>query len=152
MVTCALILILVGLVSVAIFSYSFYQKVSLNNLNKEVSDKTAAWQALQGLATDVKNINGKDQIVVATTKKYSDFQKNLNRIRDLLPEGVVLDSLTINNEGKAVITGTSADAAVVYQFHEVLKEQEDVVNPVLDSLSKTGEDYNFNISLNLVSK
>ncbi len=121
-------------------------------MKNEIETKTAAWQALQSKASDVKTINAKDQVIVSTTKKYSSFQANINRIRELLPEGATLDSLTMNSEGKAVISGSSHDAAVVYQFHEVLQKQEDITSPTLDSLSKSGVDYQFNISLTLVSK
>lgn len=149
---CIIILLFSALLSGGLFTYSFIQKTKLNNLKEEVNTKTTAWQVFEPVARSLKSITEKNQVVVSAHAKYAGLDKKLDKVRGLLPEGVSLSTLTVNNQGKTVISGQSSSAAVVYQFYEILKKDSEIKDPLLDSLAKSSTDYTFNISLSLITK
>lgn len=149
---CVVILVIVGALSIGLFSFKVTQKFRLSNLKGEVNTKTTAWQALEPVGTSVKTISAKDQVVKQTNTKYGGLENKLNKIRELLPEGAAFTTLTLNAQGKTVISGKASSAAIVYQFYEVLKKEKEITLVSLDSLAKASSDYTFNISLTVTTK
>ena len=80
------------------------------------------------------------------------MDRKLDKLRGFLPEGTSLSTLTVDNQGKTVIVGKATGAAIVYQFYELLKKDEQVTTPVLESLAKDSSAYTFSISLSLTTK
>ena len=148
---CVVLLLASSLLSAAVFAYSLTQKIRLNNLKKEVDTKIVAWQALEPVSTSIKTISQKNLVISQTSTKYPSLDVKLNKLRDLMPAGTSISTLTLNNQGKLVIAGKATSAAVVYQFYELLKKDAQVTSPVLESLAKS-TDYTFSISLNLETK
>ena len=149
---CVVILLASTLLSLAVFSYNLTQKIRLSGLKKEVDTKITAWQALEPVSTNIKTISQKNLIISQTDSKYPSLDRKLDKLRGLLPEGTVLNTLTINNQGKISIVGKASGAGTVYQFYELLKKDDQVTTPVLESLAKGTSDYTFTISLNLATK
>ncbi len=149
----ASIILLIGcLIAFGIWGYASFQQLSLNQIKNEIEKKMQDWQAMAAVGTQVKNISAKDQIISQTNTKYSGLDEKLDKIRGLLPQGVSLVTLSLDSTGKVVLAGKSADAAVVYQFYELLKADKEIKTPVLSSLGKKTEDYDFNITFTLVAK
>lgn len=147
-----LLLLIVMTITFGLFFFNLAQKFRLNNIKDDLASKITAWQALEAVGTQVKTIEAKNQVITSTNTKYGDLDKKLNKVRELLPQGTSLSTLTINNSGKTVISGKATEAAVVYQFYEVLKKDPEVSLVTLDSLSKASSDYTFNISLTVTPK
>lgn len=149
---CVMILIVVGLLSVGLFSYNLSQKIRLSNLKKEVDTKVAAWQVLEPVGTNLKIISEKNKVVTQAETKYAGLDLKINKIREVLPQGISFTNLTINNQGKVAISGKATDVGVIYQFYDLLKKEKSISKPTLDSLAKSTSEYTFSISLTLTTK
>lgn len=127
----------------------FAQNEALKKANADLDSQTPVWQQLEPIASAIKNIQAKKLTYDQTSAKYSGLDKKLDEIRSLLPEGVSLDTMDINNDGKVAIVGESVSADTAYQYYNVLKEQKEISNLSLESISKTNSEYNFNLKFTI---
>lgn len=144
-----IITLLVVVISGAIFLYSFSQKLRLDKLKEDIAAKTQEWQTLESVGTDIKKITGKNQVITQSQAKYSGLDKRIDKLRESLPEGLSLTTLTIDNQGKTFLAGKASQPDIVYQFQELLKKDSNFLNPTIDSLAKATTEYTFNISLTI---
>lgn len=151
-IICVLVLLLIGLISAGLFSYNLSQKIQLNKRKNEIKTKIAAWQVLEPVGSNLKIIAEKDKVLSQTETKYAALDKKIDKIRELLPQGISFTNLTINNQGKVVITAKASEVDIIYQFYNLLKNEKDVTQPTLDSLTKSTSEYSFSISLILTTK
>lgn len=127
----------------------FAQDAALKKVSTDLESQTPVWQKLEPIASAIKTIQAKKTTYDQTSSQYTGLDKKLDKIRDLFPEGVSLNVLNINNEGKVAITGRSVSADSAYQFYNVLKEQKEISSLSFESISKTSSEYTFTLEFNI---
>ncbi len=149
----ALIIIGLELGVFAFFRVSvFAQNESLKKVNADLESQTPIWQQLEPIASAIKNIQAKKLTYTQTTTKYVGMDKKLDKIRNLMPKDVSLNTLDIDNEGKVAVVGKSVSADSAYQYYNVLKEQKEISNLSFESISKTKSEYSFSLKFTITLK
>jgi len=128
------------------------QNEALKKVNIELDSQTLLWQRLEPIGSAIKSVKSKKITYNQNSSKYSGLDKKLDKIRSLLPAGISLSSLDVDNDGNVNLSGQSDQADIVYQYINVLKEQKEIKNFSLSSISKTGLNYNFTLKFILTLK
>ncbi len=148
----AVVIILAIGVFVVIFIANFVAQRGLVEAKEEVSNKTLEWQKYKEIATNIKDIQTKSALHTKFVSTYSSLDKKIDKLKSLLPQGVFLTNLTIDNSGKTVVTGASNIPEDAYQFRDVLLSEKDVKDVLLTSVAKTGVLYTFSIDFVINTK
>ena len=130
----------------------FAQNEALKKVNADLDSQTPVWQKLEPVASAIKSIQAKKITYDQTSAKYLGMDKKLDKVRSLLPEGVSLNTLDIDNEGNVAVVGKSVSADNAYQYYNVLKEQKDIRALSFESISKISSDYSFNLKFTISLK
>ncbi len=137
---------------VVVFITNIAAQGGLNEAKEEVSKRTVEWQKYKELATDIKDVQSKSALHTKFVTTYSSLDKKIDKLKSILPQGVYLTNLTIDNSGKTVVTGASNIPEDAYQFRDVLLSEKDVKDVLLTSVAKTGVLYTFSIDFVINTK
>ena len=116
-----------------------------SNLEDELVLKNREWEKVASPAASAQTIKSK----LATHQKFSlehpEPKIFIDKIRDFLPQKIVLLDISVNKSGDSVMSGNAPDPGVIYQFLNVLNDEKTVFSkPVLNSIDKNGSGgYNF---------
>lgn len=146
-------IIIFGIINLLVFAIFLVVLItnlaSQNNLDKIKKDnqtKLSQWRTYSTLANQVKSIQSKDAEYQKFISEYSGLDKKIDKIRSVLPQGVYLTNLTINNLGKVSLSGTAANPDEAYQFRDTLLKDKGFSTVALDAVAKTGSNYTFTIT------
>lgn len=120
-----------------------------SNLEEELVLKNAEWEKVASPAASVQTIKSK----LATYQKFSlehpEPKIFIDKIRNSLPQGIVLLDISVDKTGDSVMTGTVDNPGVIYQFINVLNDKKTIFDkPVLNSVDKNDSGgYNFIIEV-----
>lgn len=144
-----LIILLQAIASGAIFVLNYSTKNQIDYVKIQEQQDNASWQQLSTLATKVKTIIAKDNIYQTDLKAFSGLDTKLGKIRSLIPDGVTIDQITLDNKGKTTLSAHSAQAADGYQLATVVEKNSDLSNVSLDGVNKQGGSYKFTITFQI---
>jgi Tfp pilus assembly protein PilN len=116
---------------------------SLQNQELELQKK---WNKFSAIATDVKQVKTKLGFYQSFNTTHSGLDKRLEKIASLVPDGVLINTITMNNKGKTTLMGTAEKPEDAYQMEAVIKETSGVSLVNLSSVSKKGSNYSFDIN------
>lgn len=137
---------------VALLVLNINTQSQANKVRKDTELLKSEWQKYEPIASEIKSITSKKILFDQNSLKYQSFSKKLEKIGSLVPEGSSLTNLVIALNGKATLTGTTTDPEVAYQFQEDLLKDKELSEVNLISLTKKGEVYIFEFSLQVLSK
>lgn len=144
------------LISLGIFVFvlilNLTAQASLASAKAEVTKKTTEWNQYKDVATNIKEILAKQTAHQTFEASYSSLDGKLDKLKSLLPEGVYLTNLTIDNTGKSTLTGASGLPENAYQFRDVLLQTKEVSEVNLTTVSKAGNVYTFTINFTIKDK
>ena len=132
-----------------LFIANLYNSSQLDNAKKQEQEQTSLWQNYTSLASNVKTILAKDTLYNTDVKAYSGFDTKLDKIRSLIPDGVLVDQITMSNNGKTSLNAHSDQAADGYQLATIVQKNPDLTNVKLDGVTKAGSTYHFTITFSI---
>jgi len=146
-----------AIVTVELIIYGVFTLLSLSDRSKlreiktQVEAESQSGSNLVTLATDIKNIKNK---LTTYDQKIAGYiiDKKLEKIASLLPSTVNLLSLNINEAGKVLLKSETPEPESGYQFYEVLKADKEITTLTLDSVTKVGDKYNFDMTFTVLTK
>lgn len=140
----------------ALYGFVFMANIAaqggLDKAKEDVNSKTAQWQTFKETATNIKDIQTKYSQYIKFVSTYSLLDKKIEKLKKILPKGVYLTNLTIDNAGKTVLSGSSAIPEDVYQFRDVLLSDKEISAVTLTAVAKSGLSYTFSIGFNIDTK
>ena len=151
-VLAGLVIIVVLGIYLVVFLANLFAQGGLNTAKADVASKTAQWQHYKQTATDIKGIQSTFTQYKTFVTTYSSLDKKIQKLQSVLPQGVHLTNLTIDNVGTTVISGGSAIPEDAYQFRDVLQADKEISGVTLTTVAKTGLGYTFTLNFVITTK
>jgi Tfp pilus assembly protein PilN len=139
------------LIFVVVVALEQTEKGTRDSLSQDLAAKNSQWQQISGPAEQIKVTKNKLSSYNAFLTSHEDPNSKISKIQKVIPEGIILTSLSIVEKNKVNLGGKAANPEVLYQLHNVLQASEKDFDLVtLDAIDKVVEgDYTFIINLTL---
>lgn len=149
-IVAAIIILLQAIFAGSLFFLNLSTKGQIDAVKKQQQDQTTIWQKSATMATNVKTVVAKNTLYQTDLKSFSGLDTKLDKIRSLIPDGVTIGQIALDNKGKTSLSAQSAQAADGYQLVTVLQMNPALSNVNLDSISKQAGNYQFTITFLII--
>lgn len=137
-------------IQVAAAAFLFFANLTTQNqvaeAKKQIQTQTQIWQQYAQLATTTKAISAKNAIYDKDVAAFAGLDIKLDKIRSLIPNGVTIDQISLNNKGTTTLNAHSANPADGYQLATVVQSNPNLKKVSLDGVTKSGTFYQFIIT------
>jgi len=133
----------------AIWAYIDIQlNVVQNNLASIQNDIRG--QDLKNQQTAVKNLNSYLQKIQSIQKNQKSYSTLLNYLAQMVPDGIRIDSLSLENDGNATLNGFAQRREQIIAFQESLEKSNifgNVESPVANLVKPTDINFSFKFKI-----
>lgn len=147
------IFITIILIELGIFGFLIFLNNTSENAiadtKQQIGTQTLVWQKYEPVATTLKTISTKKVFYDQKSITFVGLDNKLDVIRNDIPQGISYNTLNVNLTGKTVINGKAADPKVIYQYYNELLSKSNYKLVTLNSVSKSGLNYTFDLSFTL---
>ncbi len=140
------ILVITQFVTICVFFYRFKIDQEIVDLKDTLTQKKAIVDTTQSLLTNVKELDFKISSIKSLSEKQNTLLDTYTYLFQNLPQDVILTSLTI--EGTTIIfEGRTPNITAVQNMYEKLQEEKLFTSVTLGAITKTENDFTFNLEL-----
>ena len=132
-----------------IATFGWYQKQQIASLNRQINNLEA--EGKKEVAKTAELI-AQTKIILAQYKKFSashpNFAQKLAAFEKTVPAQVQLNDFSLNNTGKASLSGQAANPELIEAFIAALRADDENIQEVdINSVSKSKDQYAFSVNL-----
>ncbi len=148
----AVIILIAALVAVVVT----FMRISATNQNKDLQDslviKNQEWQKVASSAASISQVKAKLTAYQTYNQQFPALVDYISKLKSQLPSPASLESLNLDNKGRASLQVEMVSPADAYQLVNLLNENDNFSAVKLISISKSSEAGQYLINLTLAIK